>query len=53
MSELTAERKISDTMCNRRGWIQWLETRGKEELVKRKIVNKCCGAERWKMKENK
>jgi hypothetical protein len=44
-------------MCNRRvgiggGFSGWKHEE-RRELVKRKIVNKCCGAERWKMKENK
>jgi hypothetical protein len=45
-------------MCNRRdeigegGFSGWKHEE-RRELVIRKIANKCCGAERWKMKENK
>ena len=49
--------RISDTVDNRKGesgdgFSGWKQEE-REKLLKRKIVNKCCRAERWKMKEIK
>jgi hypothetical protein len=50
--ERSPARCVTEGMKLGDGFSGWKQEE-RRELVKRKIANKCCGAERWKLKENK